>query len=248
MLSRESIETIRKQYPKGTKIKLCEMKGEKQMPSGLLGEVMYVDDIGQIHVKWKNGSTLALHPIKDNYEILSVTEYNAEIKEQEFIKKVNLLLKETDLEKLHASCNGEDNTYAAEMMLKLHCAFEEAYGQETVDKSQGVITVPGIIKARRTGIHEVALLYIDLETFGEHWGVTFISERGVMPLRPWGLNTEQKNYIMENYIPYDYWYACPIEGDICGNVDEMPKSISSILRLITEHLEQNTVPSMDGPV
>lgn len=247
MLDRERIEDIKKRYPQGTRIKLHEMKGEKQMPGGLLGEVMCVDDIGQIHVKWENGSSLALHPIKDNYEILSVTEYNAELMEQKFIEKVNSLLKETDLEKLHASCNSNDSAYASEMMLKLHCAFEEVYGQESVDENQGIITVPGIIKGRRTGIHEIALLLIDLETLGEHWGVTFFSENGVLPFKPWGLNAEQKNYIMENYIPYDYWYVCPIEGDICGNIDEIPKSISPILKLVTEHLEQNAALSMEGP-
>lgn len=248
MLSRESIETIRKQYPIGTKIKLREMEGETQMPAGLLGEVTHVDDIGQIHVKWENGSILALHPIIDKYDILSVTEYNTEQMEQKFIHKVNVLLEETDLEKLHASCNSTNNAYAAEMMLKLQYAFEEAYGQGAVDKSQGIITVPGIIKSRRTGIQEVALLLIDLETLGEHWGVTFFSERGVLPLRPWGLNAEQKSYIMENYIPYDYWYTCPIEEDICANIDEIPESISSILKLVREHLEEKQTPSMDGPV
>lgn len=176
---------------------------------------------------------------------ISATEYNAEMTEQNFIKKVNLLLKETDLEKLHASCNSNDNAYAAEMMLKLQCAFEEVYGQGTDDKSYEIITVPGIIKGRRTGIQEIALLLIDTETLGEHWGVTFFTERGVMPFRPWEMNAEQKSYIMENYIPYDYWYTSPIEGDICANIDEIPESISSILKLVTEHLEQSEVPCMD---
>lgn len=248
MLSRESIETIRKQYPKGTKIKLQEMDGEKQMPFGLSGEVMCVDDIGQIHVKWANGSTLALHPIKDRFQILSDIEYEAERKEQKFIDKVNWILKITDLKELHASCNSKDNLYSAEMMLKLQHAFEDVYGLEAVDKSYGIITVPGIIKGRKTGIIEIALLLIDLESQNEHWGVTLFTENGVIPMKPLTMAAEQKIYIMENYIPYDYWYFCPMERDICANADEMPKSISSILRLVTEHLEQNTVPSMDGPV
>ena len=36
-------------------------------PSGTVGEVMFVDDIGQIHVKWENGSSLALNVKLDSF-------------------------------------------------------------------------------------------------------------------------------------------------------------------------------------
>lgn len=62
---------IREQYPKGTLIELGGMKGESQMPHGLKGTVESVDDAGQIHVKWENGSTLALDV---NVDIFSVIE------------------------------------------------------------------------------------------------------------------------------------------------------------------------------
>ena len=51
---------LRKRYPNVTRLCLDQMEGEQQMPSGLKGEVFYVDDAGQIHVQWENGSTLAL--------------------------------------------------------------------------------------------------------------------------------------------------------------------------------------------
>ena len=60
--------SIRDEYPKGTKIRLISMDGESQMPCGLKGEVEYVDDIGQIHVLWENGSSLALNPEVDSFE------------------------------------------------------------------------------------------------------------------------------------------------------------------------------------
>ena len=59
-MDRNRVEMLRKRYPKGTRLCLDHMEGEPQMPSGLKGEVFYVDDAGQIHVQWENGSTLAL--------------------------------------------------------------------------------------------------------------------------------------------------------------------------------------------
>ena len=56
MLKREEIEQIKAQYPKGTAIELGEMRGEDRMTPGLKGVVDSVDDIGQIHVSWENGS------------------------------------------------------------------------------------------------------------------------------------------------------------------------------------------------
>ena len=37
---------------------------------GSEGIITLVDDIGQLHVKWDNGRTLALIPEEDEYEII----------------------------------------------------------------------------------------------------------------------------------------------------------------------------------
>ena len=50
------LKEIREMYPEGTQIVLTEMAGESQMPYGLKGTVKFVDDAGQIHMKWENGS------------------------------------------------------------------------------------------------------------------------------------------------------------------------------------------------
>lgn len=68
-MSSIDVERLRQTYPKGTVIKLYEMQGEPQMPTGLLGTVVHVDDIGQIHCKWKNGSTLALNVEVDKFRV-----------------------------------------------------------------------------------------------------------------------------------------------------------------------------------
>lgn len=62
------LNEIRAMYPTGTKIVLKEMAGESQMPAGLKGTVAYVDDIGQIHMEWENGSSLALNIDEDRFE------------------------------------------------------------------------------------------------------------------------------------------------------------------------------------
>lgn len=61
---------IKEKYKLGTKVKLIKMDGEPQMPSGMTGMVRYVDDANQIHVCWDNGSTLALVPEVDEFEII----------------------------------------------------------------------------------------------------------------------------------------------------------------------------------
>ena len=54
----------------GTTLELVEMQGEKQMPKGLRGVVTHIDDAAQIHVKWQNGSSLAIIPEVDKFIIV----------------------------------------------------------------------------------------------------------------------------------------------------------------------------------
>jgi len=56
--SRETVERIKKQYPIGTKVRLVRMDDAFAPPVGTIGEVMGVDDIGSLLVKWSNGSSL----------------------------------------------------------------------------------------------------------------------------------------------------------------------------------------------
>lgn len=60
-------ERNRRLYPKGTIVILDNMYGEPKMPKGIKGIVDEVDDIGQIHVKWENGSSLALNVEVDSF-------------------------------------------------------------------------------------------------------------------------------------------------------------------------------------
>lgn len=64
---RRKVEWLRKQYPQGTVIQLGQMKDEAGMPSGLKGTVEFVDDAGQIHMRWENGRSLPLIPGVDSF-------------------------------------------------------------------------------------------------------------------------------------------------------------------------------------
>lgn len=57
---REELKKLRKQYPKGCTVELIEMRDPyREMPPGMTGKVMFVDDCGDVHVRWSNGSGLA---------------------------------------------------------------------------------------------------------------------------------------------------------------------------------------------
>ena len=68
-MTQERIEAMRRRYPPGTEVTLNSMEGESHMPPGLKGKVDMVDDAGQIHVNWENGSSLALVPGVDSFHI-----------------------------------------------------------------------------------------------------------------------------------------------------------------------------------
>jgi len=53
------VERLRARYPKGARVELIEMNDPyRDMPPGLRGTVVAVDDIGTVHIAWDNGSSL----------------------------------------------------------------------------------------------------------------------------------------------------------------------------------------------
>lgn len=68
MMSKVMIEHLKKTYPTGTTI-ICDHMDDpyNPVPAGTKGIVTHVDDIGQIHVNWENGSGLALAPEVDKF-------------------------------------------------------------------------------------------------------------------------------------------------------------------------------------
>lgn len=65
----EQAKLIRQHYQPGSKVVLDENMEDPycEMPAGLTGIVDSVDDLGQIHCHWENGSSLALIPGVDHF-------------------------------------------------------------------------------------------------------------------------------------------------------------------------------------
>ena len=59
-MNKERIKMIKEGYPKGTRLQLISMSDPDGVASGTKGTVVFVDDIGTIHMKWDNGRTLGL--------------------------------------------------------------------------------------------------------------------------------------------------------------------------------------------
>lgn len=69
-MSKEKVDEIKKQYPVSTRIQLTYMDDMQSIPSGTMGTVEYVDDQGQLQMKWDNGRRLALIPNVDRSVIV----------------------------------------------------------------------------------------------------------------------------------------------------------------------------------
>ena len=68
--SKEQIAVLQRQYPYGTKVELLGMDDPQAPPTGTMGEVMCVDDAGQLLVRWETGSSLSLIPGVDSFRIV----------------------------------------------------------------------------------------------------------------------------------------------------------------------------------
>ena len=62
IISKEGLAKIRTEYPVGTRVKLVKMDDPYNtvLHPGEMGTVIFVDDIGTIHVEWDCGSSLGI--------------------------------------------------------------------------------------------------------------------------------------------------------------------------------------------
>ncbi len=68
-------EIYRTRYPVGTRIELVQMGDDPHpIPPGTRGTVTFVDDMGQIGMRWDNGQSLSLIPGTDSFRKLRAEE------------------------------------------------------------------------------------------------------------------------------------------------------------------------------
>lgn len=56
--SKETVEALRRQFPKGCRVELVKMDDVQAPPVGTQGTVIGVDDAASVMVRWDNGSGL----------------------------------------------------------------------------------------------------------------------------------------------------------------------------------------------
>ena len=65
-MNRGELEFLRRQFPRGSRIRLTEMVDEQwPVEPGSRGTLEYIDDVGTIHVRWDNGRGLGIVPGAD---------------------------------------------------------------------------------------------------------------------------------------------------------------------------------------
>jgi hypothetical protein len=70
-LSQKQVETIKEQYPAGTRIELFHMDDPYgPIDLGRQGTVDSVDDAGTLHMRWDNGRTIGIVPGEDQFKVI----------------------------------------------------------------------------------------------------------------------------------------------------------------------------------
>ncbi|MEG0693928.1 MAG: DUF4314 domain-containing protein [Oscillospiraceae bacterium] len=74
--TREQVNRTKGQYPIGTVIELTADMDDPYHPikRGMRGEVIGIDDIGTLHMKWQNGSGLGVVVGEDSFKVISKPE------------------------------------------------------------------------------------------------------------------------------------------------------------------------------
>ncbi len=81
------IESLKKQFPVGSRVELIKMDDKQAPPIGTRGTVKGVDDIGSIMVAWDNGSSLNVIYGEDECRVLDVVKTICYGKERIWDKK-----------------------------------------------------------------------------------------------------------------------------------------------------------------
>ncbi len=143
-----------------------------------------------------------------------------------FIQSVNSILEELDFEELERSCNGSDPSYAQEILQRMHQAFLNIYRTDCLtDPGLSLVELPAVIRGKRTGEVTLGLVTLDLAASGGRWNTVFITPVGVLSQNKEKMSRIQRTFLLEKFMPYDYWYTPEVPCDIHINYDNVPYKV-----------------------
>ena len=143
-----------------------------------------------------------------------------------FIQSVNSILEELDFEELERSCNGSDPSYAQEILQRMHQAFLNIYRTDCLtDPGLSLVELPAVIRGKRTGEVTLGLVTLDLAASGGRWNTVFITPVGVLSQNKEQMSRIQRTYLLEKFMPYDYWYTPGVPCDAHINYDNVPYKV-----------------------
>ena len=143
-----------------------------------------------------------------------------------FIQSVNSILEELDFEELERSCNGSDPSYAQEILQRMHQAFLNIYRTDCLtDPGLSLVELPAVICGKRTGEVTLGLVTLDLAASGGRWNTVFITPVGVLSQNKEKMSRIQRTFLLEKFMPYDYWYTPEVPCDVHINYDNVPYKV-----------------------
>lgn len=143
-----------------------------------------------------------------------------------FIQSVNSILEELDFEELERSCNGSDPSYAQEILQRMHQAFLNIYRTDCLtDPGLSLVELPAVIRGKRTGEVTLGLVTLDLAASGGRWNTVFITPVGVLSQNKEKMSRIQRTFLLEKFMPYDYWYTPEVPCDVHINYDNVPYKV-----------------------
>lgn len=143
-----------------------------------------------------------------------------------FIQSVNSILEELDFEELERSCNGSDPSYAQEILQRMHQAFLNTYRTDCLtDPGLSLVELPAVIRGKRTGEVTLGLVTLDLAASGGRWNTVFITPVGVLSQNKEKMSRIQRTFLLEKFMPYDYWYTPEVPCDVHINYDNVPYKV-----------------------
>jgi hypothetical protein len=255
VFNKAKVEMAKQQYPIGTRVELYSLcNDERDMPTGLRGTVVGVDDQPALLMNWENGRTLSLLVGEDSFRKLTTEELYAELNIdpnniyekhlETFMSRLNQdVLKDINFAKLDESYKSEDKTYAKNILRQMHDTFTAVYGKESIGYDVPWVYAPAVIVSEKQGTI-LGLVQLDPTSSGEHWGTTFITPLGIVSDNDEEMGLKQLEYC-NSIVPYDYYYTINMDCDHHVDWDNCPQEIKEMIKSINPDSEQNSFEISD---